>query len=163
MNCKITQSKMLDYIDGALYQSECSDIEIHLCSCERCRDFYREMKNFSDTCAEFVVYPDKPYAFKALRARMATIRPLDEVVAFFPKMRARGLTGRLATAALLLLFVLLLPTTVRVSRESCTVTRRPFAEEKAKWEPEYQEKLDAEYRQQMAAQHHVMPRRSDSA
>ena len=72
MNCKITQTKMLDYIDGALYQSECSDIEIHLCSCERCREHYREMKNFSDTCAEFVVYPGKPYAFNALRARMAT-------------------------------------------------------------------------------------------
>ena len=151
MNCKITQSKMLDYIDGALYRDECSDIEIHLCGCEHCREFYQEMKAFSDTCAEFVVYPDQPYSFKTLRARMATIRPLDEVVAFFPKMRARGLTGRLATATLLMLFVLLLPTTVRISRESCTATRRPFTEEKAKWEPEYQEELDAQYRQKMAA------------
>lgn len=151
MNCTLTQSKMLEYIDGDLYPNARTDFELHLCGCERCREIYREVKDFSDTCAEFVVYPDRPYAFQALRARMATIRPLDEVVAFLPKMRAYGYVGRFATALLLLLFALLLPATFRVSRESYVALRRPFTEEKAKWEPEYQEKLDAEYRKKMAA------------
>ena len=162
MNCKITQSKMIDYIDDALYPSERSDIEVHLCGCETCREVYREMKTFSDTCAEFVVYPDTPYSFKTLRVRMATTRPLDEVVAFFPKMRSRGLTARLAMALLLLLFVAAVPATMRGSREAYAAARRPFTEEKGKWEPEYQEELDRQYRQQMAAHYSPTKRLSDS-
>lgn len=150
MNCKITQGKMIEYIDETLYPGERSDFELHLCACENCRETYREMKAFSDTCAEFIVYPEKPYSFNALRARMATIQPLDEVVAYLPKMRAPGLVGRFATALLLLVFVALLPSTVRTSRETCTAIRRPFTEETTKWEPEYQEALDKQYRQKMA-------------
>ncbi len=150
MNCRITQGKMLEYIDGTLYPSERSDFELHLCACETCRELYREMKVFSDTCAEFIVYPGKPYSFNTLRARMATVRPLDEIVAYIPKMRAPGLAGRFATALLLLVFVALLPSTARTSRETCTAIRRSFTEETAKWEPEYQEALDKQYRQKMA-------------
>lgn len=163
MNCRITRSKIVDYIDDALYPGERSDIEVHLCGCETCREMYREMKSFSDTCAEFVVYPDKPYSFNALRARMATIRPLDEIVLFLPKMRSHGLTARLATALLLLLFVALLPSTVRASRDTVTAARRPFTEERDKWEPEYQDELDAQYRQQMAAHQNRTHHQPDSA
>ncbi len=162
MNCKQFRSKMMDYIDDALYPNDRSDAEIHLCACETCRNTYLEIKTFSDTCAEFVVYPDKPYSFKALQARMATIRPLDEVVAYLPKMRAHGLAGRLATALLLLVFVALLPSTVRTSRETCAQVRRPFVEGRAKWEPEYQQELDDEYRRQMVAFHNTPHHKHDS-
>ena len=163
MNCRLTRSKIVDYIDDALYPGDRSDIDVHLCGCEKCRALYREVKSFSDTCAEFIVYPDKPYSFNVLRARMASIRPLDEIVLFLPKMHSQGLTARLATALLLLIFVALLPSTVRASRDTCAAAKRPFNEEKAKWEPEYQDTLDAQYRQQMVMHQNAARHLSDSA
>ncbi len=148
MNCKITQSKILDYSDNALNQDEMRAFEVHLCGCNECREEYRALKAFSDTCAEFVVYPEKPYSFNVLRARMATIRPLDEVVAFMPKMRSQGLVARFAMTMLLIAFAVALPTATRGTRESYAAAQRPFTEEKEKWHEDYQQELDAQYRRQ---------------
>ncbi len=154
MNCNIAQSKMIDYCDGDLHREERRTLDEHLSLCADCREAWREMKAFSDTCAEFIVYPETPYPFTALRARMVAIRPLDEIVAFFPKMRAQGLTARLAAAVLLLLFAVALPAVSRGARETVVAAQQPFTEEKTKWHDDFQEELDAQYRQQMMERYH---------
>lgn len=159
MKCTHVKSKMVDYIDNALYPAEYQEVEMHLRYCSECAELWSSIKSFSDDLAEFVVYPDRPYSYSVLRARMASIKPLEEVIAFMPRMHAHSLTGKIAVAVLLVLFMFMAPGPVRGLREVYVAGRRPFTESKEKWSEKYQEQLDREYRMQMAAFHDASSRR----
>ncbi len=109
------------------------------------------MKEFTALTTEAVAYPDTAYPYEALRSRMAVITPLDEVMAFFPKLRSHSLIGRMATAFLFLVFALLLPWPAREAKASFNAARRVMTEEVAKWDDDYQHQLDEQYREQVMA------------
>lgn len=148
MKCNHIKSRLIGFIDGDLYPADHREIETHLRYCDSCHQEWLAMKALSDTTSEFIVYQDAPYPYAALRPRMAVISPLEEIMAFFPRMRAQGLAGRLATV-LSLLFLFSLPFPGRLVRDLTEPARRTLAEEIAKWEEPYQEQLDEEYREQL--------------
>ena len=149
MKCTHTHSKLIGFIDGDLHPADRNEVEMHLRYCDACHEEYLALKEFTALTTEAVAYPDTAYPYEALRPRMAVITPLDEVMAFFPKLRSRSLIGRMATAFLFLIFALLLPWPVREAKETFDSARRVMNEEIAKWEDEYQHQLDAQYREQI--------------
>lgn len=149
MKCTHIQSKLIGFIDGDLHPADRDDVALHLRYCDACHQAYQALHLFNEAAAECIVYPDTPYPFAALRPRMAAVTPLNEVMAFFPKMRSRSLTGRLATAALLLVFALPLSWPARDAKENFITAKRTMAHASDKWEDEYQEQLDEEYRKEV--------------
>jgi len=51
-----------------------------------------------------MAFPGEAYAFEALRPRMATITPMEEVRLFLPRLRVTPGLPRYAVAAVLILF-----------------------------------------------------------
>lgn len=152
MKCHHFEQIIVARMDGDLYPAQAEELDSHLEQCPECRSFLQEMKHFSDTCSEFVVYPESLYPYSDLRARMARIKPLQEVLAYLPHMRATGFLERLAVAVLFLVFTLSLPMPLKSYRDRFGSVKGSFHEAKSKWEESYQEELDEAYRTQLAGQ-----------
>lgn len=119
MNCSVVQRKFTALFDGDVPGLERQDVELHILVCAACRAAYREHSDFLKTCDEFVVCPGPPLPFAALRERLADIEPLDEVLAFVPKLRIHSAYGRLALASIMLLFATGMPVSWRGTRHFC--------------------------------------------
>ena len=146
MECRHIRSKFAGYADGDLYPQERRLVERHTADCDECRMELEAMSGFLNDCHEFLVCPEPSYSFERLRARMATVQPLDEVVAFLPKLRVHGAFPRFAVAALFLLFVGSGPLTARGGRQFVSLMKSPFSLRTAQLKEDYLDRLDAEYR-----------------
>ncbi len=151
MECRHVRIKLPGYLDGDLLPSERRPLEDHLAECPECRAEWEELRGFTSTLQEFVVCPGPAYSFEALRRRLATIEPLEEVVAFLPRLRVNGLIPRFAVATLLLLLVNGGPFALRNSRQLYTAMKIPFSERHGQIDDseKYLDEMDRAYREQM--------------
>ncbi len=149
MECRMIQSRLTGYLDGDLRPSERRWVDEHLKECPACRDELAEAKRFLQDCHEFLVCPGPAYSFEVLRARMASIEPVQEIIAFLPKLRINAFIPRFAVAMLALLLVGGTPFTLRNSRHVYNNVRLSFEDRAAQWDDTYQDRLDEEYRNRM--------------
>ncbi len=137
MNCRQIRSRFADLLDGHLRPNLRRTVQEHLAKCPECRDEFEELEGFLANCDEFLVCPGPAYSFETLRARMATIEPLQEVIAFLPKLRVEGAIPRLAVGFLVMLMVCGTPGTFRNTRGLCDAVRDPFRTRVAQWENQF--------------------------
>ncbi len=149
MDCRQIQSRFTGYVDGDLRPAERRSIERHVAACAACREELAALRCFLSDCHEFIVHPGAAYSFEALRARMAAVEPLDEVIAFLPKLKIGGFVPRLAVATAMMLLVSGMPQTLRNSRQVYNAVRLSFAAQTTQWEDKYQDQLDLQYRERI--------------
>ncbi|MBP8128818.1 MAG: zf-HC2 domain-containing protein [Candidatus Hydrogenedentes bacterium] len=143
--CRRVRSKFTDYVDGELRTPDREAVDAHLSVCSACREEFAEHRYFLTTCDEFLV-PDGPvYSFAGLRPRMADIEPLEEIVAFVPKVRIRGPVPRFAVSCLLMLLAGGLPATFRFGREMYHQARDPIIAYTDRVEEQYRAAWDTEH------------------
>lgn len=149
LECRYIRSKFTGYVDGDLYPAERRMVDSHVAECSACRAELAETRHFLRMCHEFLVCPAPAYSFEALRQRMAAIEPLQEVVAFLPKLRINAAIPRFAVAMLLMLIVGGAPFTLRNTRHLYSMMRSPFAERVDQVDDAYQDRLDEQYREEI--------------
>ena len=113
MNCSAIQSRIADLADGHLSPDGRRRVEEHLSGCAECREARADMQVFLDACHAALSHPGPSYTFADLRARMASIEPLDEVIQFIPKLRADHGFPRFAVAMVVAVLVLGAPSALR--------------------------------------------------
>ena len=102
MHCRQIQSKFAGYVDGDLHAVERQLIQEHIGRCTECEAAFDEFRLFLGEIEEFLVHPGPAYSFEALCVRMAQIEPLEEIVAFLPKLKVQRAVPRFAVAMLVL-------------------------------------------------------------
>lgn len=120
MICSAVQRHFTALFDGDMPESSRQDLELHILVCKSCREAYRQHCDFLRTCDEFLVCPGPPHPFERIRERLPDIEPLDEVLAFVPKLRIQSAHGRLALACVMVLMVSGMPWGMRNTRQICS-------------------------------------------
>lgn len=138
MDCRQIQSKLPGYLDGDLFPAEQRLLGAHLERCMECKAAWLECRAFLQTCDEFLVYPEKAYPFSSLKRRMADIEPIEEVIAFLPKLQINGAIPRFAVAVVLLLLTGALPTSLQGTRDAYAAMRSPFTHHADRLEAAYE-------------------------
>jgi len=139
------------YIDGDLRPAARWEVEEHLRECGPCQHEFDEMRQMLEDCRAVLAGIEPSYTFAALRQRMAYVRPLEEVAAFLPRLRINHAVPRLTVAALFLLLFMASNLPVRQARSMYHAMQRPFNTRVTQFEPEYLDRLDAQYREQFAS------------
>jgi len=149
LECRHIRSKFTAHVDGDLSPGEARVVAQHVARCPQCASELAEVRRFLELCHEFVVCPAPAYSFEALRRRMALVEPLEEIVAFLPKLRINATIPRFAVAMLMMFIVGGTPFTLRNTRNAYLAMRTPFAQRLDQVDDKYQDQLDAQYRQQV--------------
>ena len=154
MDCRVVRTRLADLIDGHARPAERRALEAHLGQCPDCREEWSAMRAFLADCDECIVCPGPAYSFDALRVRMATVQPLEEIVAFFPKLRINHAIPRYAVAAVMLVLVCASPSTLLRARQCYSALRTPFQtyaviEKDDNYMDTLMGKMDAQYRREM--------------
>lgn len=157
MDCRQIQTRFTGYVDGDLRPAERRLVEKHVADCEPCRTELAAMRAFLSDCHEFLVYDGPAYSFESLCARMAAIEPLDEVIAFLPKLRINGFVPRFAVAMTMLMLISGMPQTLRNSRHVYHAVQLSFASQTKQWDDKYQDQLDQQYRNRLEKMGHGQP------
>ncbi|HPO13631.1 MAG TPA: anti-sigma factor [Candidatus Hydrogenedentes bacterium] len=148
MECRTIQSRFTGYLDGDLRPAERRRVEAHIAECPACQEEFAHAKHFLQDCHEFLVCPGPAYSFETLRTRMAAIEPIQEIVAFLPKLRINAFIPRFAVALLALTLIAGPPYALRNSRQVYSTIKLSFHDHAAQWDDNYQTQLDDEYRSQ---------------
>lgn len=159
-DCRYMRIKFAGYADGDLRAEERKQVDHHVAHCAACAKELADVIHFLNTCNEFIVCPGPMYSFEQLRLRMATIEPLEELVAFLPKLRINASIPRFAVAMVFLFLAGGTPFTLRSTKVIYSAMRVPFASRVAQMEDDYQDRLDVEYRQQVIERSHTNGRTS---
>lgn len=145
MECRRVQGRLADYADGHLYPEQRAAVEAHLGRCLDCRESLAETRAFLAGCREALACPTPAYSFAALRARMAQVRPLDEVIRFVPKLRTGSSLGRVAVAMVLAVLILGAPAALRHARAVFTAAKHPVTDYRARIAQTYDSYLDDDH------------------
>lgn len=139
LDCRNIQIKLADHVDGDLSPSTQRVLEAHLQQCPDCEIVWHEYRAFLQNCDEFMVYPEPAYPFAALQRRMADIEPLEEIIAFLPKLQINHMIPRFAVAIIVMLITGTLPATFQGTRQAFTAIRSPYLHHAATLESVYED------------------------
>ncbi len=103
MNCKQTQSKLMDYHDGNLEPANTSQVEKHLSDCVTCREFSSELSQF-----QLLLKPEKkPVADPFLTQRILNQVAKEPAGSYSTQLSfASKITAVAAIAALVLIGII---------------------------------------------------------
>jgi hypothetical protein len=142
-NCRQIQSRFAGYLDGDLRAEEKHHIDKHVETCTECATAFGETQSFLGEVEEFLVHTGPTYSFETLRLRMAQIEPLEEIVAFLPKLKVQHTIPRFAVAMLVLVLVGGGgPFSLRNTKELYTAMKSPFKVQKTAIQDTYREYFD---------------------
>lgn len=141
-DCRHIRSKFTAYLDGDLQNAERETVDAHLRDCVDCQAEFAAFREFLLDCDEFLAAPEPSYTFDGLRARMADIEPLAEVIDFAPKMHVHGAVPRFALSVVLMFLIGGLPGALRHSREVVHQLRSPLVDYQARLDRRIEESLD---------------------
>jgi len=132
MECRNIRRNLPALLDGDLRPEPARAVRLHLDACPGCAAELLDLQEFLRTSDEALVYQGAPLRFDALRARMAAIEPIDQVVRYqLPKLRIPGAVPRFAVAMLLLAVLAGVPYAFRNTRQVYTAVRTPFEQQEA--------------------------------
>lgn len=141
-DCRHIRSRFTAYLDGDLRNAERETVDVHLRDCADCQADFAAFREFLLNCDEFLAAPPPTYTFDSLRARMADIEPLAEIIDFVPKMHIHGAVPRFALSVMLMVLVGGLPGALRHSREVAQQLRSPIIDHEARLLQRIEETLD---------------------
>ena len=141
MNCRHVHGRIVALIDGDVPPGLRDDMASHFASCPACRAEYGDVADFLAVCREVLTCPGPAYSYAVLRAQMETIRPLDEVRAFLPKLRADTPAPRFAIAACMVAGACMAPLLQRMGVDGYRASRQPFDTRLARIDEAFQEFL----------------------
>ena len=142
MRCQQIRSQFTAYADGDLRPPQRRRIQEHVTSCRACQEEFEGLNYFLNASRDALECPGPLYSFQVLRARMDSIAPLQEVVAFLPKLRVQGPVPQFAVAALLLAITLAAPLLQRTGRQTYAAAKTPFNEQLARIDETYEDYFD---------------------
>ena len=142
MDCRHIKSQFSGYLDGDLQPDERYRIQQHVTQCSACQEEYEEVRDFLAMSEDALTYHGPRYTFAELRAKMAAMEPLEELVAFLPSLRVNGAIPRFAVTMVLMLLVCGLTMNLRNTRQVYAAMKSPFKDRVAKLEHTYSEYLD---------------------
>jgi anti-sigma factor RsiW len=118
--------------DGDLRPAAEAEVRSHLESCPDCAAEWESQQEFLETVGEALAYTGPAISFDSLRARMAAIEPLEEVLRYqLPKLRIPGAVPRFATAMVLLALLAGVPYAFRHTRQVYIAVQSPFEQQEA--------------------------------
>ena len=131
MDCRNIRRALPALTDGDLRPAVESEVRGHLKCCPECAAEWELTRELLALGSEALTYEGAPLVFDALRARMATIEPLEEVLRYqLPKLRIPGAVPRFATAMVLLALLAGVPYAFRHTRQVYTAVQSPFEQQK---------------------------------
>lgn len=132
MECRQIRRALPALLDGDLRPGPEREVRDHLEVCPDCIAAYAELREFLSASDRALTYGGAPLRFEALRARMATIEPLDQVIRYqLPKLKIPGAVPRFAVAMVLLVVMAGFPYAFRNSRKVYASVRTPFVQQEA--------------------------------
>jgi anti-sigma factor RsiW len=104
MECRYIRMSMPAFLDGDLAPAKRCVVEEHLAECPACATELEALNAlFEDACV-YLECPEPVPAFAVIRQQLDRVEPIDEVMAFLPRLKIRRAVPRFVVAALLLLF-----------------------------------------------------------
>ena len=132
MECRDIRRSLPALLDGDLRPAPEAEVRRHLDACPECAAEYRLFCDDLRLADDSLAYPGAKLSFDRLRARMATIEPLEDVLRYrLPKLRIPGTAPRFVTAMILLVFLAGVPYAFRHTRHVYTAVKSPFARQEA--------------------------------
>ena len=132
MDCRNIRRALPGLADGDLRPAVESEVRGHLACCPECAAEWESTREFLALGGEALAYEGAPLSFDALRARMAAIEPLEEVLRYqLPKLQIPGAVPRFATAMVLLAILAGVPYAFRHTRQVYTAVQSPFERQEA--------------------------------
>jgi anti-sigma factor RsiW len=132
MDCRNIRRALPALADGDLRPVAEAEARCHLEICPECAAEWEALREFLLTGDEALAYTGPALSFDALRARMATIEPLEEVLRYqLPKLHIPGAVPRFATAMVLLALLAGVPYAFRHTRQVYIAVQSPFEQQEA--------------------------------
>lgn len=131
MDCQRVRTELGEFAAGQLPRARSAAIAEHLCACEACAAAHAEEEALSALARRAFDYTGPAYSFAQLRARMASIEPLQEVLVLLPKLQKIGATPRFAVAMVLLVCFGGFAYATRNARELYTACKQPLLAQRA--------------------------------
>lgn len=131
MDCRKIQRALPALADGDLRPAAEGEVRQHLETCPDCEAAWESLREFMALGDEALAYDGPALAFDSLRARMAAIEPLEEVLRYqLPKLNIPGTAPRFATAMILLALLAGVPYAFRHTRQVYVAVQSPFEQQK---------------------------------
>jgi anti-sigma factor RsiW len=102
MNTRQMESRIIAYIDGDLMPAERQRVADAVAGQHELAEAAQEWQERTAEWRDALAFPDAPYTFATLRARLAHVRPIDEIRLFLPRVRLDSPLPRLVVASLFL-------------------------------------------------------------
>lgn len=127
MECRNIRRALPALLDGDLRPDPAREVQQHVDACDACARELESLQAFLAETGRAMAYRGAPLEFEALRARMAAVDPLDELVRFkLPNLRVPGAAPRFVTAMILLAIMAGVPYAFRHTRQVYAAVRCPF-------------------------------------
>lgn len=132
MNCRNIRRTLTALADGDLRPAVEGEVRNHLAACPDCTAEWESLQEFLGLSDNALAYEGEALSFEPLRARMASIEPLEEVLRYqLPRLRIPGAVPRFATAMVLLTLLAGVPYAFRHTRQVYVAVQSPFEQQEA--------------------------------
>lgn len=132
MDCRNIRRALPGLADGDLRPAVESEVRDHLDCCPECAAEWESTREMLAMGNEALTYSGPGLSFDSLRARMATIEPLEEVLRYqLPKLQIPGAVPRFVTAMVLLAILAGVPYAFRHTRQVYVAVQSPFEQQEA--------------------------------
>lgn len=130
MDCQRVRTELGELAAGQTSPARRATLEAHMADCEACRAALAEEEAMRACFVDTVAYRGPVYSYAALRARMAAIEPLQEVLVLLPRLQKIGAVPRFAVAMTLLCCLGGLTYATRNARGLYAVCKEPVMEQR---------------------------------
>lgn len=132
MDCRTIRRALPALVDGHLRPVAEAEVRRHLDVCPDCVAEWKSLAALLELSDAAMTYEGAPLDFEKLRARMAAMEPLEEVLRYqLPKLRIPGAVPRFATAMVLLALLAGVPYAFRHTRQVYAAVQSPFEQQEA--------------------------------
>lgn len=130
MECRDICRTLPALMDGDLRPGPEAEVHRHLETCPGCLAEWEALRADMALADAALAYRGVPLSFDGLRARMAAIEPLEEVLRYrLPKLKIPGTAPRFVAAMGLLVLLAGVPYALRHTRQVYTSVKTPFAQQ----------------------------------
>lgn len=130
MDCQRVRTELGELVARQVTPSRSAALHVHIAECSACHAALQEEEALRMVSATSLTYNGPVYSYAALRARMASIEPLQEVLVLLPKLQKIGATPRFAVAMVLLVFFGGVTYATRHARGLHAVCKEPIMEQR---------------------------------
>lgn len=128
MDCRMAQSRLVDFVDGGLTPRTARALEGHIASCAACREELEAIRAFDGLAAEFLVAPEPNYTTADLLARLDAAETAPALEDAMPALEVRRAAPHFAAALIMLLSAAGFNGALRLGRSAVVEPREAIAQ-----------------------------------